>query len=188
MPLTSTARCARCTADCVTSCSPCRSLLAGGRLLRFGRPLVKDVAGYQMSKLFCGSFGSLGVLTEVTLKIVSRPLARRTFAVVFADLGQAALAGLAALRLATICSGVVVVSGEVANPSAPGCSLLVTLEGHPADVTAEIQAMHRALAGLGEVTLLEDEATSAAQAWAERLAGSRFAPAQRFQPAGYRRC
>lgn len=44
-----------------------------GRLLRFGGRVLKNVAGFDVSRLLVGSLGTLGVLTEVTLKVLPRP-------------------------------------------------------------------------------------------------------------------
>jgi glycolate oxidase FAD binding subunit len=38
--------------------------------LRFGGEVMKNVAGYDLSRLMAGSFGCLGVLTEVSLKVL----------------------------------------------------------------------------------------------------------------------
>jgi glycolate oxidase subunit GlcD len=148
--------------------------LADGRLLRFGRPLAKDVAGYQMNKLFCGSYGTLGVLTEVTLKVASQPPTSHTLAFTVPGASQALRIGFAALRLATNCSGITLMPGNAENPSAPGCSLYITIEGHPADVRAEVQALQKGLGELGELPLQESEWVPAAKVWAEQLARQRF--------------
>lgn len=44
-----------------------------GELLRFGGRVIKNVAGFDVSRLMAGSLGTLGVLTEITLKTVPRP-------------------------------------------------------------------------------------------------------------------
>lgn len=51
-----------------------RLVYPDGRIIRAGGKVVKNVAGYDMNKLFIGSMGTLAVLSEVTLKL--RPLAK----------------------------------------------------------------------------------------------------------------
>lgn len=46
-----------------------------GQVLRFGGQVIKNVAGYDVSRLMVGSLGTLGVITEVSLKVLPRPLA-----------------------------------------------------------------------------------------------------------------
>ena len=42
-------------------------------ILRFGGEVMKNVAGYDVSRLMCGAMGTLGVLLEVSLKVLPRP-------------------------------------------------------------------------------------------------------------------
>jgi glycolate oxidase FAD binding subunit len=46
--------------------------------LRFGGSVMKNVAGFDLSRLMAGSMGTLGVLTEVTLKVMPQPVASAT--------------------------------------------------------------------------------------------------------------
>ncbi|MFF7110613.1 glycolate oxidase subunit GlcE [Pseudomonas sichuanensis] len=50
-----------------------RLITGHGKLLRFGGEVMKNVAGYDVSRLLAGSFGCLGLLTEVSLKVLPRP-------------------------------------------------------------------------------------------------------------------
>ncbi len=55
------------------------SLLDGrGNLLRFGGQVMKNVAGYDVARTLAGSLGVLGVIVEVSLKVLPRPVAEET--------------------------------------------------------------------------------------------------------------
>ena len=49
-----------------------------GRALHFGGEVMKNVAGYDVSRLMVGALGTLGVLTEISLKVLPRPAAEMT--------------------------------------------------------------------------------------------------------------
>lgn len=50
-----------------------RVITGHGKHLRFGGEVMKNVAGYDLSRLMAGSFGALGVITEVSLKVLPKP-------------------------------------------------------------------------------------------------------------------
>ena len=52
------------------------AVLSDGRLVKSGAKVVKNVAGYDLNKLFIGSFGTLGMITEVTVRL--RPVSQAT--------------------------------------------------------------------------------------------------------------
>jgi glycolate oxidase FAD binding subunit len=52
-----------------------------GEVVRAGGKVVKNVAGFDLSRLLTGSWGTLGVITEVTVRLYARPSVDRTFAV-----------------------------------------------------------------------------------------------------------
>ncbi len=51
----------------------CTLLNGKGEILRFGGEVMKNVAGYDVSRLMAGAFGTLGVLLDVSLKVLPRP-------------------------------------------------------------------------------------------------------------------
>ena len=52
-----------------------------GEVIRGGGKVVKNVAGFDLSRLLTGSWGTLGVITEVTLRLYARPRTDRSFVV-----------------------------------------------------------------------------------------------------------
>jgi len=64
-------------------------VLADGNVLRTGRRTAKGVAGYDLTRLFVGSEGTLGVITEATLALRPPPEAARTLAAMFETTAQA---------------------------------------------------------------------------------------------------
>ena len=73
-------------------------VLADGRVIRTGGKNVKDVAGYALTHLFVGSQGTLGIITEATLRLRVAPPPRSTMLAFFPTLDGAgdAVAGIVA--------------------------------------------------------------------------------------------
>ncbi len=141
-----------------------RVVLPDGRRVRFGRPVVKNVAGYDMPKLFVGAHGTLGLVTEVTLRLIARPRARRSLHVPMQELRLEWASAL--LPQALVASAVVVSKGD--DPAAP-YMLSYTAEGYPQDVDTELQAARATLDGLGAKTVTETDAVSGFDRWASLL-------------------
>lgn len=83
------------------------AVLATGEVIRSGGRLVKDVAGYDLRRLLCGSEGTLAVITELTLRLVPAPETSGTGMAYFSDLADA---GRAVSRV--LASGVLPVTLE----------------------------------------------------------------------------
>jgi len=64
-------------------------VLPDGRIMRTGSKAMKSVSGYDLTRLFVGSEGTLGVVTEITLKINPKPTAASTAVATFDDLEDA---------------------------------------------------------------------------------------------------
>ncbi len=56
----------------------CKIINGRGDILKFGGEVMKNVAGYDLSRLICGSFGGLGILLDVSLKLLPLPVAQKT--------------------------------------------------------------------------------------------------------------
>lgn len=56
----------------------CKLINGKGEILRFGGQVIKNVAGYDVSRLMVGAYGTLGVLLEISLKVLPRPAASYT--------------------------------------------------------------------------------------------------------------
>jgi glycolate oxidase FAD binding subunit len=56
----------------------CKLLNGRGEVLRFGGEVIKNVAGFDVTRLMAGALGTLGVLLEVSMKVIPRPRSERT--------------------------------------------------------------------------------------------------------------
>jgi glycolate oxidase len=61
-------------------------VLASGQVLRTGAKTFKNVTGYNLTQLFCGSEGTLGLITEIALKLIPMPEAKRTIQAAYKSL------------------------------------------------------------------------------------------------------
>jgi glycolate oxidase len=162
-------------------------VLADGRITRFGSACVKDVAGYSMKDLFVGSEGTLGIITEVLLRLVPRPAARRTMLALF-DTMEAAASTVSAIIAAKIIpctlefldrttASCVEDYAKVGLPTDCEAVLLMETDGHPAAVADE--AAHMAdiarRQGAREVRTAKDDAEALNLAAARRNAFSALA-------------
>ncbi len=71
-----------------------RVVRADGTVVKSGGKVVKNVAGYDLNKLYIGAFGTLGIITEVTLKLSPIPMQQAILTADFQDVQDAADTGL----------------------------------------------------------------------------------------------
>ncbi len=67
-----------------------KAVLPTGEIIKTGVKTVKGVVGYDLTRLLIGSEGTLGIITEMTLKLISLPEAVGTMTAVFNEIGRAA--------------------------------------------------------------------------------------------------
>ncbi len=65
-------------------------VLPSGEVIRTGGKTLKNVSGYDLTRLMCGSEGTLGILTEITLRLVPSAPAKATLQAIYTDLDDAA--------------------------------------------------------------------------------------------------
>lgn len=65
-------------------------VLPDGEIMKLGGKLAKDVAGYDLMSLFVGAEGTLGIITEITLKLIPLPISKKTGIAYFNSLEAAA--------------------------------------------------------------------------------------------------
>ncbi len=120
-------------------------VMPDGRVIRAGRPVVKNVAGYDLPKLFTGSHGTLGLITEVSLKLLPLPRARQTLVVPVTSLARGLEIGSQLLRICLAASSLLLCRGcELTDVSTP-FALVYTAEGVVEDVAAELVQVHEVL-------------------------------------------
>ena len=126
-----------------------------GEAFKAGGRVVKNVTGYDLSKLMCGSFGTLAVLTEVTVKVLPAPEAMRTLVLPGLEDARAVEAMTRAL------GGAQDVSGAAHLPAGFGARTLLRLEGPAPSVEARAEALRRELAEFAAAEVLRDAAAAA---------------------------
>jgi glycolate oxidase len=121
-------------------------VLPDGELLRTGGRTRKNVVGYDLTHLFVGSEGTLGVITEITLRLVPKPKAILTLLAPFDGIEAAVGAAAAILAHGVVPAALEMSRGNVLVPPGPqgqaiaqktGAVLLIELDGHPAALEAE---------------------------------------------------
>lgn len=124
------------------------AVLPSGEVIRTGGKTMKDVAGYDLTRLLVGSEGTLAVLTEILLKLVPLPEAKRTLLALFPHLTDAARAvsGIIAARIVPatlefLDQGTARAVEEYAHAGLPTdveAVLLIEQDGAPAAVEEDI--------------------------------------------------
>ena len=123
-----------------------------GEVLRSGGRVLKNVTGLDLCKLLAGSYGTLGVMTEITLKVLPAPEATATLLVAVPD----AAAGVRALSAGL--GSPFGVSGAALVPGEPLLAAL-RIEDFAPSVTYRIGRLREALAGFGDLATIEGEAS-----------------------------
>lgn len=154
-------------------------VLPDGEIIRTGGKVVKMSTGYDITKLMCGSEGTLGVVTGVTVRLLPLPPAHRTVMVTCETLDQSAelvadiiAAGAVPAMLELLMNMAIVVMNNYITPPlsvGAGAYLLMEFDGIEAQVEHEIAKVREICEqkGVQELRIIEDE-KEAASYWEGR--------------------
>lgn len=134
-----------------------------GEIFKAGGKVVKNVTGYDLPKLMAGSFGTLALMTEITIKVVPAPETTLTLVIPGLDVVAANRVMTAALASTADPSGAAFLPAPLTPGLASGLeadrsATLLRLEGSPASVAYRRQALE-ALAACPVTVLGQDEST-----------------------------
>ncbi|MFN2621646.1 MAG: FAD-binding oxidoreductase [Chthoniobacterales bacterium] len=158
-------------------------VLASGEVLRTGGRVHKNKTGFNLIGLFVGSEGMLGVVTEITLKLLPLPPARATLSASFASMSEAAATVQRIFAAGFLPAGVELADAftleaarqdsEAGDVPEGNAHLLVELDGQPETVLVEMEKL-RALVSESKTVSLQVATTEEAceRFWALRRAFS----------------
>jgi len=127
-----------------------------GTLIRNGGRVMKNVTGYDLVKLMAGSWGTLGVLSEVAFKVL--PVAETQTTVMVHGLD----AGAAVRAMSTALGSPFEVSGAAYDPDgSDGSVVMLRIEGFEVSVSYRAGRVRDLLAGFGEISQTETPEQSA---------------------------
>ena len=123
-----------------------------GEIIKNGGRVMKNVTGYDLVKLMSGSYGTLGVLSEVSLKVLPMPETEATLLVHGLENEQAVQA------MATALGSPFDVTGAAHNPDAS--VTMIRVEGFDASVAYRVEQLREALARFGAEMSVSAESSS----------------------------
>ncbi|WP_022669307.1 FAD-binding oxidoreductase [Desulfospira joergensenii] len=124
-------------------------VLATGEIIHTGSCCVKDVVGYNMSQLFVGSEGTLGIITKAILKLLPKPESKSTFTATFPSMVKAAEAVSFIIKKKIIpttlefldqhCIRAVEKRVHIGLPENAKAFLLIEIDGEPKYITETVK-------------------------------------------------
>jgi len=147
-----------------------RAVQADGRIIKAGGRVVKNVAGYDLSRLFIGSLGTLGIIVEASFRLAPMPRAERTAVVSLPSAqeawrfaAQTANFGLRAVELLN--AGALRQVPGLAEAAADGYALVLAATGEPAAVERSLKEMGELSQRAATASLAEVDESAQDQLW-----------------------
>lgn len=155
-------------------------VLADGTILNTGGKAIKNVTGYDLTSLFVGSEGTLGVITKATLRLISMPKVRSTIQIMFPNLEAGCLtvqrmltSGVtpaAAEIMDQICLEAVAKHRKINIPSEVGSCLIIEIDGESEEeIMRQAEAIRSIACGLAPLLFkVAKDGKEAEELWAVR--------------------
>ena len=150
---------------------------ADGKLTQAGGKVVKNVAGYDLCKLYTGSFGTLGIVSEMSFKLRTLPPAEKTL--VFSDQDLQLLCTLVSQLIDSdvqpaACE--LLSPNDAAWPAGPGrAALILRFLGEPETIVSQIDEAIRIGSGIPSSVLSSNEAETCWRTYAEGETAAQWA-------------
>lgn len=125
-----------------------QAVLPTGEVIRTGSKAVKNVVGYDLTQLLVGSEGTLAIITEITLRLIPKPVVHATMQATFADV-EAAVSAVSLLLTARVVPATIELIdreslsaverrlGRAVAPHGTGAMLIVEVDGVAGGVEEE---------------------------------------------------
>jgi glycolate oxidase len=141
------------------------AVLPGGEIIRTGSKAVKNVVGYDLTRLIVGSEGTLAIVTQVVVRLIPKPLFHATFRATFDGVEDAVDAVGAILRARVVPATIELVDadcldavtrylGESLAPAGTAALLLIEVDGFPEGVGAEAHLVEETCRASGATEVL----------------------------------
>lgn len=158
-----------------------RAVTGTGSTIKTGCYTTKGVVGYDLTRLLVGSEGTLGIITEATLKLLPKPEITRTLRAAYRDVKAAAQAVARLMGQPQIPSALEFMDGDAVMlaqqhqdtgvPPGTGALLLIEADGAPDSIEAAVSAISKAAQGDGLIELRVAASAAETEAlWASRKA------------------
>ena len=138
-----------------------RFVNGAGEVVRSGGRVLKNVTGLDLCKLLSGSHGTLGVITEVTMKVLPAPETSATLAIRVPDLAAGVRALSAGLGSPYGVTGAALLPDGLPAQGMQGPVAVLRLEDFASFVAYRVGRLRDELAPHGDATLIEDAASRA---------------------------
>jgi len=162
-----------------------------GEIIHTGARTMKSVSGLDLTRLMVGSEGTLGIVTRITLRLLSLPLAKKTMLAIFPDLNSASetvarifTAGMVPATLELLDKTfirAIEAYRHIGLPTEAEAVLLIEVDGEPEALDRQIQRIASICMDLGATrTQVAKDAAEAEELWIARR--SAFASVSRVKP------